>query len=276
MICAMTAEAEYKNPRNDVRPVEELVRVALTEIDEEAAWEPVAVLHFRGNREVLEVASDLCGSPVSKERRLGAAILGQLGVPDRTFPSESFDILSELLEKETDPDVLSSIGVALGHLKDPRAIERMVKFKNHASADVRFGVVLGISGYEDDLASRTLIELSRDEDEEVRDWATFGLGTLTNSDTTEMRDALFARLSDSHDNTRGEALFGLAKRHDSRVIEPLLKQLSLRNVGRLLLEAAEAIGDSRLYPALSSLKPSEYDGSDAVLLADALAKCRPQ
>jgi HEAT repeat protein len=56
-----------------------------------------------------------------------------------------------------------------------------------------------------------LAKLTADEDEEVRDWATFGLGVLGDIDTVEIREALAARLSDANDDAREEAVVGLAK-----------------------------------------------------------------
>jgi hypothetical protein len=111
-----------KQRRRDPRSTGELIRFALNEEDEHAAWEPVVVLHCRGTPEVLAAAESLCFSSACKERVLGANILGQLGVPDRAFPEECFRILIEMLGTERDPNVLEAIGVAFGHLDDKRAI----------------------------------------------------------------------------------------------------------------------------------------------------------
>jgi len=263
--------------RNDPRSAEELVRLALTEQDEDAAWEAVTILHYIGTQEVLEAATRLCASDSADERQLGANILGQLGKPDRTYPDECFELLAAMLAKETDPNVLECIGVAFGHLKDPRAIKLLLPLKRHPNSDVRFGVVLGLTGHSRPEVIGALIELSRDSEELVRTWATFALGTMIPADSPRIREALFARISDSHDETRGEALVGLALRKDERVIEPLISDLSSGNAGRLTLEAAEAIGDARLYPALVELKSCcSADTPNAALLQDALASCAPR
>jgi len=263
--------------RNDCRSVEELVRVALTEQDEDAAWEAVTALHYKGSREALETAARLCASDSANERQLGANILGQLGMPERKFPSECFEILAAMLTKETDPNVLECIGVAFGHLKDPRAIELLLPLKCHANSDVRFGVVLGLTGHERPDGIEGLIELSRDSEELVRAWATFALGQMIFADTPEIREALLARLSDPHDETRGEGQIGLALRRDQRVIESIIADLSSGTAGCLTLEAAEAIGDPRLYPALVELKSCcPADAPLAALLEDALASCAPR
>jgi HEAT repeat protein len=267
----------HQKKRNDPRSIEELVRLALTEQNEDAEEEAVTILHCKGSREVLESATRLCASDSADERQLGANILGQLGMPDRTFPDECFEILAAMLTKETDPNVLECIGVAFGHLNNPKAIELLLPLKRHANSDVRFGVVLGLTGHDRPDAIEALIELSRDGEEMVRTWATFALGTMIPADTPEIREALLARTSDLHDETRGEGLVGLALRKDQRVIELLISDLSSGNAGRLTLEAAEAIGDPRLYPALIELKSyCPTDAPNAALLEDALASCAPR
>jgi hypothetical protein len=97
-------------------------------------------------------------------------------------------------------------------------------------------------GHTDRKAVRTLIELSADPDADIRDWATFGLAQQIGTNTREVREALYARVEDEDDDTRAEALMGLARRRDERVSVPLIKELCLcarhlaspnRDVGRL-------------------------------------------
>lgn len=269
--------SEYEDRlKNDPRFTDELIKLALTrEEDEHAYWEPLTVLHRRGSREVFEAALTLCESPNPKRRTLGVHILGQLGVPQRTFPEESLPILFRCLEDE-DVAVLRATAIALGHIHDSRVIERLITLKNHPDAEVRNGVAfgIGISGYDNPLAISTLIELSRDENQDVRNWATFALGSQTETDTKEVRQALVERLQDDDDETRGEALVGLASRKDERILAPLTKELASRSVGRLPLEAARRIGDSRLYPALIQLR--NRGDVDIALLEDAINSCQSQ
>ncbi len=77
-----------------------------------------------------------------------------------------------------------------------------------------------------------------DADQEVRDWATFGLGTLGESDSPEIREALFHRLSDGNDDVRQEAMAGLAKRGDQRVLPLLIQTLEDPPVSDCIIEAA--------------------------------------
>jgi HEAT repeat protein len=266
--------ARTRQARNDPRATHEFVTIALTEPDENAAWEAVVALHFRGTREVFHTACQLCASECPQERALGANILGQLGVPNRSFPAESVKVLLQVLEVETDEGVLDAVCIALGHIHDPTAIPALVRLKAHESVGVRYAVASALGGFEDPLAIQTLIAMSRDENELVRDWATFGLGTQIDLDTPEIRAALLARVSDPDEVTRGEALVGLARRKDRRVIGPLMKELEHypdAEYGSYRLEAAEVIADARLLPVLMRLKGSA-DPNDTSF-AEAIRRC---
>jgi HEAT repeat protein len=268
------ADARTREARNDPRATHEFVTMALTEPDENAAWEAVVTLHFRGTREVFDAACSLCASECPQERTLGANIFGQLGVPNRSFPTESVQVLLELLQVETDQDVLDAVCIALGHIHDPSAISSLVQLKTHASAGVRYALVFALTGFEDRLAIETLIEMSRDVDELVRDWATFGLGAQIDLDTPEIRAALLARVYDEDEVTRGEALVGLARRKDQRIIEPLIEELERfhdSEYGNYSVEAAEEIADACLLPVLTRLRQSA--ATDDARLDEAIRRC---
>jgi len=275
---ADNTQTQAKNWRADPRTNEELLHTALTQEDEELVWDAIGVLHLRGSPDTLEAARQLCASQDANDRRVGADILGQLGKEENKFHEESVTILLDLLEREQDPDVLNSAAVALGHRKDPRAIEPLIRLKNHPHEDVRFGVVLGFLTQEDERAINTLIELSTNSDSDVRDWATFGIGSMIETDTPAIRAALMARITDEDGDTRGEAIVGLARRHDERVVEPLLAELEAGWDGRLLLEAATEIADPRLYPVLARLQEEWDDDKDwpYSALKEAIAACRPR
>lgn len=263
---------------NDPRSTSDLINTALTETDKETRQDALAVLHFRGNQEVFEAASALCRSFNPEERSLGASILGQLGIPDRTFPEQSTEILLQLLSQEEDADVLCDTGIALGHLQAEKAIPALVALKNHPDAAVRYGVVLGLQCQEDEQAIQTLIELSSDQDWDVRNWATFGLGSMIETNTEVVRDALFQRLmqepAGEGDEIYGEALVGLATRKDPRLMNLLAPELNADYVGILAVEAAETIGASELYDALVRLR--DWWDVDQELLERAIAACDPK
>jgi len=187
-----TPDSSPSDPRDNSRSVDELISVALGEPDEDNAWDAIFTLRERGSREVFERASVFCRSFCPVERKLGAAILGQLGLPERTFPEECLNLLLAMMDTEQDESVLGSILVALSHLRDRRAIERAASFREHPNSEVRFGVVYAMTGHEDSFAVKVLIGLTRDTEADVRDWACFGLGSQIEFDSPELRDALGA------------------------------------------------------------------------------------
>jgi HEAT repeat protein len=257
-------------PQPDPRSTTLLIQVALDPAQPRAK-QALAALHWRGSRDVLTAAEHLCEDAEPRARAVGADILGQLGVPQRTFPDECATVLIQMMQRELDADVLQSVGLALGHLRDPRAIEPLLRLKGHASAVVRYGVAYGLHCHEDERAIRALIELSSDDDVDVRNWATFALGSQIMVDSVPIREALLERVHDRHRETRGEALLGLAKRGDERVLEPMVEALGDEPVHRLVLKAASELRDPRLRPALIKLKGRR--DINAVFLDDAIHHC---
>lgn len=260
------------------RSIEELLEWALIDAGERR-WRHIAELHRRGGREVFEAAIDLCRDKRPRRRALGADILGQLGLDDRPFLDERLEELVALMEGEEDLDVVESIATALGHLRDERALTPLLRLSTHAHPDVRWAVAIGLpaclgpDGERDPRLVSTLIELTKDPDSDVRDWATFGIGSQLEDDTPEVRDALLARVVDEHYDTRCEALAALARRGDDRVIEPIIAELGRQDVGRLVVEAALAAADTRLFDALVALQ--DHWDDDEGLLAQAIKRCRP-
>jgi HEAT repeat protein len=256
---------------NESRSTKELIESALVEPDDEKYSEILMTLHLRGTREVFDAARELCASGESDKRSFGAAIMGQLGFPERAFPEESVAILLEMLAADEAPEVLESVAVSLGHLHASAAIEPLVRLKNHTSSDVREGVAFGLGTHQDGRAIDALIELSADEDKEVRNWATFALGQQINADTPEIREALMQRTSDDDREVRCEALLGLASRKDERVIDPLIEELSTESPMDLALEAATHMADDRLLPHLIEFRKTGR--ADKELIDEAIAAC---
>ena len=176
-----------------------------------------------------------------------------------------------MLDAEQNTAVLTSVLMALSFQNGADAIPLVIRFSNHSSANVRHAVLLALATEECPAAMTCLVRMSRDTDNNVRDWATFALGTLFDADTPEIRDALFDRVADPHDDTRGEALVGLARRSDPRVIDGLKMELASDCVGSLAVEAAEAIASAELSQQLLNLQ--KWWDVDQDLLARAIAAC---
>ncbi|MBC2778815.1 HEAT repeat domain-containing protein [Parasphingopyxis marina] len=122
----------------------------------------------------------------------------------------------------------------------------------------------------------TLLGWMAHENAEIRDWATFNLGTQTDEDSIDVRQALADRLVDPDGDTRSEALVALARRRDVRALAPLIDALNGDTVDRLMVEAAGYFSRPELVEPLQSLRGwwDDEDEYDARLLADALLACR--
>lgn len=117
----------------------------------------------------------------------------------------------------------------------------------------------------------TLIEWSRDKNNNVRDWATFCLGSQLNVDGEDVRQALKYRLDDADFDTRCEAMVGLARRRDEAGIRPLMDWLAGDDVSTMMIEAAGHYGLPQFVPLLVELR-SWWD-VDPELLENAIAHC---
>lgn len=234
--------------------IDELFAQALMgDYDDELPWKAVSALRRIGTREVCDRAAAWCKSGNPMERARGASVLTQLGKtaehPTNTFPEESYLAVSQMLQHENEIQPLISEIHALGHLDNPPAVPLIVSYQQHPEAEVRFAVACALGPFANDPeAIQALMALTRDADDDVRDWAVFGLGNLGDADFTEIRDALFARLKDSNEEVREEAMVGLAKRKDPRVLAALIAALNQPEldgpgVTMLTIEAADLMLD---------------------------------
>lgn len=242
--------------------IEELFAETLKgEYDDEAPWHAVHALRQIGSREVFDRAAAWCRSDEPLQRARGAEVLAQLGCtsdhPENNFPEESFNVVAALAESEKRIQPLSSAIHALGHIGDPRAIPLLVRYGTHPESEIRFAVACACGSFGNEPAVvAVLLELMRDADEDVRDWATFGLGTLGTVDTPEIRDAFAERLNDSSADVVDEALAGLAQRRDPRAVPLILERLRQPDVDDHTLESAGAMLGMRA--GKQQMAPEDY------------------
>jgi methionyl-tRNA formyltransferase len=216
----------WLDPRLPAHSLDELLETAVREWDSDAEWAPyLAALTWRGDEATLAAALELLGRDDPRARAVGAYVLGQLGIPERTHPRASADALERHAEGEEDPEVLATIASAFGNLGPSYGLETLLKLRRHADPRVREGAAEALAGREEERVFDALVELTADPEPGIRDWATFALGTLSPHDTPTLRDALAARLDDSDDSTRIEAVHGLALRGDARALDATLDLL---------------------------------------------------
>jgi HEAT repeat protein len=211
--------------------------------EDDAPWHAVHELRRIGSREVFDKAAEWCRSREALVRTRGLDVVAQIGRtpehPSNSFPEESFSVVSKVLEDEKEVQPLDSAIAALGHLNNSSGIPLIIQYQSHPDSNVRFSVACALGSYSNDPRSaECMLLLMRDADAEVRDWATFGLGVQGDLDSVEIRDALFTRLSDSNEDVREEAMAGLAKRRDRRVVPSLVAVLAELTASHRVIEAA--------------------------------------
>ena len=208
---------------------------------------------------------------VSRAEALGSAVNGA--------PEHLPEVLPELfgmLDRSQTDDVLVAVIEALGLAWTESACLAVVPYANHPDRAVRLAAVQTMpGGIESDTGSITvasaLIDRFDDSDSGIRDWATFGVGSILDVDSDEIRSALRSNLEDPDLDVQCEALVGLARRGDPSAVEATLRLLSAESVGRLVVEATGLIGDPTLFPALERL--ATWWDVDQDLLDNALREC---
>jgi HEAT repeat protein len=138
----------------------------------------------------------------------------------------------------------------------PEQLAEVALLKDHQNEVIRRAVAAALLGIEDTIAVNALIQLSRDEDVEVRSWATYGLGSYEINNVTEV---LWERINDEDEETRFEAIVGLARRKDIRTKDIIKRELADAEFGSLLFEAIEELGDPEFLPILEHILANNVD-----------------
>jgi len=217
-------------PRSDDPRSNEQLFLAAFEgnYDDDTPWNAVRVLRLRGTPEIFELAKRYSESQDGMACARALDVLAQLGAgkPDseRPYLSESVSIALRHLDDER-PLVVHSAAWALAHLRGDAATSALIGLRRHLDPGVRLAVANGLGGCVYPIALETMIQLMDDDADDVRDWATFGLGSLCTQDSQAIRAALRKRLEDPFEDARDEALWGLAQRKDPSSVRLLLERL---------------------------------------------------
>lgn len=221
-------------------------RTRASDYGSEDEWEAVRLLHRCGGRAIFDRALHWCrcGGPLQRAR--GADIVAQIGVDaahsPNEFPEDSFAEMARMAGSEENPLPLASAISALGHIGNPAAVPIIATHRQHENDDVRYAVACALGSFPNDaVAVQALLRLMADSDGDVRDWATFGLGVQGSADSPEIREALVARLGDTHAAAGEEATVALAKRGDPRVLPIVLARLAQPAIAMCVEQAAEAL-----------------------------------
>ncbi|MBL7691846.1 MAG: hypothetical protein JNM41_09640 [Flavipsychrobacter sp.] len=228
-------------------------------------WDNIRVLRRRPTTHVFEKCILLTHSKDKKARKVGIDVLAQLGETPRPFYTATNKRFFELLNTEKDPEVLMALLYAIGHNNDSLTrpqIDKLCEFEYSDNALIREGLVNALLGVDNTRAIDTLIKLSTDKLNHIRDWATFGLGSQVERDNWKIREALWNRVSDKHKDTKAEAIVGLALRKDDRVKEIILRELLSGDHGTLLFEAIIAVEGKEFLPILKRQLRNEVAGKE--------------
>ncbi|MFF5212356.1 HEAT repeat domain-containing protein [Streptosporangium sp. NPDC000396] len=248
----------------------ELTRNATCPGDHDQAWELVTKA-TEDPETASELGFSMLSSPDRAERKIGCDLLGSLAQIDESLREPVLFAVLELLTSETDHAVHASIARTLGCTGDERAIPELLRLADHPDEDVRDYVAssLPMSRDASDAVVEVLIRLSADPEDDVRNWATFALGTQCQADSMAIREALWARVDDEFSEVREEAIAGLARRRDRRIVPHAARLLDIGGFSGHTLTAIACLGDPALVPYLE-----EYEEDEAV--AEALRECDPE
>jgi HEAT repeat protein len=227
-------------------------------------WDTIRILRCRPSTELFNKCKEFTKSDDPKIRKIGIDILAQLGLATRPFQRQTLKLYFELLKVEKDPEVLMYLLFSIGHNNDKltkEQIEIICSFSNYENKMVKEGLVSAL-GFIDNLeVIEVLINLSNDKSNYIRNWATFYIGQGARNNKN-IREALWQRVNDKHQETKLEAISGLAKRKDKRVVEVIKRELLEGEYGTLLFEAIVETGDKQFLPLLQqNLKSSKGDNT---------------
>jgi hypothetical protein len=241
--------------------------VALARLDpdedgeEREYWDRIHALRRHGSSSTCDRALALADGDET-EQRVAADILSQLGcLEGQPFKRVALAVLARMSTTASDPDLISSIVMALGFQYDEAGIPEIVRHVDHEETFVRDAVThalgksfVGADGWISALhpGVEALMRLTTDDDDEVRNWATFGLAQLQ-VDGEAVRLCLRDRLGDPHQETLGEAIDGLVRRHDPILFAWIQQALASPDFVPYVVPAALCFGSPLSFQLLQAL-----------------------
>ena len=211
---------------------------ALLSIDDEDERYDAAFELARSEERAVEWAKGWCERLDDRSREVAQVILGRvcpqegaLDLPDRC---REIIPLIERAACDPSPGVRLTAIYGLGHHAHPQTIWAILTAVEAREADVRYAATYALGCFHGCMwdestvhlkpaVTDALLKLMDDVDDDVRDWATFGIHQGEH-DTPETRARLWKALDDTNYDVRGEAAEGLAKFGDRNLI-PRLKVL---------------------------------------------------
>jgi hypothetical protein len=241
--------------------------VALARLDpaedgeEPEYWDRIHALRRSGSSSICDQALTLANGDETQQR-VAADVLSQLGYREgQPFKDAALAVLSRLSATASDPDLIDSIVMALGFQHGEAGVPAIVRHVGHEESFVRYSVALALSSSLNRAEGwisvhhpgvEALMSLTADGDEDVRNWATFGLAQMQ-VDGEALRLCFRDRLTDPHEETRGEAIDGLVRRHDPVLFSWIQQGLASLDFVPFVVPAALCFGSPLSFPLLQRL-----------------------
>lgn len=253
----------------------ELLELAIADESKDTQSRPaLVVLQLRDTDQLFQSVKELLKSPIAAARAVAVYVLKEkVGA---SHLEEARTLVTDLFADEHEACVIVALVYATERLKMPNQSKLTLGLEKHASKDVRLALAFALDSHQDFKGIDMLVDLTNDKEDEVRDWAVFGLGVLGSVNCPQVNDALFARMDDPIVEIRHQALEGLAKRRDRRALPVLVRELEIGWHGPMLYDAAKYLADPVLYPRLLACLDLDEPQYIKRALKLALRRCQPR
>jgi HEAT repeat protein len=168
--------------------------------------------------------------------------------------------------KDTDAKVRAAAAEALGQLRDPSTLESLLRGLEDEDRHVREHAVMAIASMREVSATENLVRKLQDESFSVRAAAVDGLSYLRNPEACEalmnaLNDEAFMNaLNDEDSNIRDRVIMALGNLQCKSAVTPLLRMLAAEEVAfrrETLIEALGWLGDARAVEPLAGMLKDE-------------------
>ena len=191
----------------------------------------------------IEALSDASSWP---ERAAAAERLGRIGHSGAVLP-----LIAVLQDQSEDKQVKSVASLALRRIRDPRAIQPLVKALGRDDAAISQPIADVLEGFGPHAVPALLDVLRSSDSDGQRYWAARILGASTDTQTAV---PLIAALRDRNEKVRAEAARSLGRLKARQAIHPLTETLLRDPRAPVREEAARALGEIGDERALEALK----------------------
>lgn len=174
-------------------------------------------------------------------RCLAAKLLGELNLPKRPLRNRRLDTLVQLFRHAPHLRVRQAAALGLGELGRVRGFKAIIEEIESPDRRMRSTVAWALGRGDSPTTARALIQLSSDEDGEVREWALFGLQFHTRPRKAIIA-ACRARLDDAFRPARYEAIRTLVTHRAAEAPAILGDELHDRGCHIILAWAVDELG----------------------------------